>query len=252
MMRRLWLLALAVVILPAFPAHAKTGPGNSWTQLDNHNWYPGSSVSPNCSPCVKWPQRFYDGQWQYNLAGNDFFHTQAVAAMDEWSGQQYPSPIFEEGPRGCGGHVCITVASLDPKLCGNAPYVYDSSHIITRGVVNLNSNRFYTDGPASDGACNVRWLYRHEIGHVFSEGHSSVKTDLMNGGNNKQEHVDADAQAELEAVYGTFGTNGGGPSGCNSQPAGCDIAVLKTKLLAIADSLSAVVTNQSGFPAGAS
>jgi hypothetical protein len=248
-MRRGLLLGLAIVFTLALiaPAQAKTGPGNSWTQVENHNWTPGSSVSPKCSPCLKWPNQFYDGVWHYGLAGNDFFHTQAVAATQEWNGQQYPSPVLDEGARGCTpgdtsrGNMCISAVSLAPGLCGVAnDYADPQTHLIYHGLVRLNSNRGYTDGPSRNGSCDLRWAYRHEIGHVWSEGHSAISSDLMHSANNRQEHIDADAQAELKAVYGTFSSGGGGCPCINIQ-------TLKQKMLQEAESLSGPSLD-FGFP----
>ena len=82
------------------------------------------------------------------------------------------------------------------------------------------------------------------------EGHSAVSTDLMYRFQNDQEHVDADAQSELGAVYGAMGGGSGG-GGCNADPAGCDIRGLKAQMLQLAQTLPKTVTMQEGVPTGA-
>jgi hypothetical protein len=241
-MRRGLLLGFVIVFTLALaaPVQAKTGPRNSWTQMEN-TW--PQSGSPNCNPCVKWPNYFYSGTWHYGMAGDDFFHKQAIAATDDWSAQPYPSPILDEGARGCGyDNMCVSAASLPSGYCGVANDVHDSHNYITYGLVRLNLNRYYSDGPSVNGSCDVRSNYRHEIGHVWSEGHSAIGTDLMYFAQNKQEKIDADAQAELKAVYGTINNN---PSGCSaSLDAGINVCpsvvlALKQKLAREAESLSA-------------
>jgi len=248
MRRRCFLLGVLLVLqtismLPS--AQAARGPGNSWTQLDNHDWPTGSS-NPSCSPCVRWPKYFYSGRWEFSMGGAPFFHSDAVSAMKEWSGQPYPSPIFEEGPRGCGGDVCLAARAMPPNSCGRADVTYNSARTVIRAVVYLNTQaqRGYADGPAGSGGCDVRYTYRHEIGHVFSEGHSAVQADLMWPGNNNVEHVDGDAQSELRAVYGTFST---GSSGCPCSA----IQTSKMKLLQEAAALDGVVSGRQGFPSAA-
>jgi hypothetical protein len=251
MRRGLLLSLLAFLLLATFvsPAQAATGPGNSWTQLDNHNW-PDSSSNPNCSPCIRWtksgPNGYYQGSWGYLITGDSFFHTQAQAAMAEWSGQPYYSPSFSES--GCPANICVNAQNLGSTRCGSASYSYNtSSNLITHIDVYLNTQKAYSDGPSTQ-YCDVRSAYHHEIGHGFSEGHSAVSTDLMYRSQNKQEHVDADAESELRAVYGAISGSGGDGGGCPPNP--CMASALKAKLLRLAQSLSGTVTLQQGVPAG--
>jgi hypothetical protein len=174
---------------------AATGPGNSWTQLDNHNWPAGSS-NPNCSPCVRWTKSgrygYYEGTWGYLITGASFFHTDAQSAMDEWSGQSYYSPVFLESS--CSADVCINAKNLGTTACGAEVPFYDTgTHLLYHADVFLNTQKGYADGPATSPSCDARSAYHHEIGHAFSEGHSAVSTDLMYTAQNRQEHVDADA-----------------------------------------------------------
>ena len=254
-MRRSLLFSFLAVLMSAAlvsPARAATGPGNSWTQLDNHNWPDGTS-NPNCSPCVRWttygPNGYYEGSWGYLITGASFFHTQAQAAMYEWSGQPYYSPVFYESS--CPASVCVNAQNLGTSKCGSAPYSYNTStNLITHVDVYLNTQKSYTDGPASNGSCDVRHAYHHEVGHGFSEGHSAVSTDLMYRSQTKQEHVDADAESELRAVYGAIGGGGGGGGGGGCPPNPCMGSALKAKLLQLAQSLSGTVSMQQGVPTG--
>ena len=250
MRRGLLFSFLTVVIFATFvsPAQAATGPGNSWTQLDNHNWPAGTS-NPNCSPCVRWtksgPNGYYQGSWGYLITGASFFHTQAQAAMAEWSGQPYYSPTFNESS--CPANVCVNAQNLG-TLCGIAYPSYDpSTHLINHADVYLNTQQAYSDGPSSQ-YCDVRWTYRHEMGHAFSEGHSAVRADLMWTNSNNVEHVDADAQSELRAVYGAISGSGGEGGSCPPNP--CGASALKVKLLRLAQSLSGTASMQIGVPTG--
>jgi len=248
LMRKIYLLGIAIVCLTAFamPAAAKTGAGNSWTQLMNGN-YPTDSSNPNCSPCVKWPD-YYESTWSNRLSSTGPFHTDAIALMKEWSGQPYKSPVFNEGSRGCvtgnNWDICLTTKFQDKTYCGIATLV-NSGTAIAYVDVFLNSNWGYYDGPVPPGqtGCDLRRVYAHELGHAFSEGHSAIRTDLMCGWLDKTgcqgspEHVDADAKAELNAVYGPLPQGG---SGCPCL----DLAQLKEKLLQEAQALSSVVGDE--------
>jgi hypothetical protein len=246
----------ALILLASAPAPAKTGPNNSWTQWFNGNW-PANSGNPNCSPCVQWPEEFYSGSWVDYLTcncSNDFFRSDATSAMDEWSGQQYKSPIFSEDSGSCSGDsVCVTAAALGSGLCGWTTASANSSNVMVHATVELNTQVGYVDGPATNG-CDARDTLHHEIGHAFSEGHSSVSTALMFTNNNNIEHVDAYAQGELNAVYGpvSSGSSGGG-NGClgtdsSSLSVPClSIATLKQKLLDLAHTVEAPDTMQREF-----
>jgi hypothetical protein len=264
-MRR-WSMPLVLVLLVFFAigqAGAATGPSNTWTQQDNHNW-PASSSSPNCSPCVAWDKvgphnyGYHEGTWTLAICCG-YYVTDAQAAVDDWSGQPYESPYFSQDSGSCtGDELCVTAASLPAGTCGTGPFTYNSNHIIYHAVTNLNTNIGYYDGPAPGGGCDARDVYRHELGHNWSEGHSAVRTDLMYTANNNVEVIDSDAQAELRAVYGPLSSgspNGGG--GCSgsaqtdSSPSVCASslgAALKAKLAQLVHSIEGPVTMQQAFP----
>ena len=206
----------------------------------NGNW-PKGSTNPNCSPCVKWPQDYYDGRWSFGFADTYFFRADASAATKEWSGQQYRSPIFYQTNPGCGsGQVCVTAADLGTQYCGTATATYSGS-TLTAGVVKLNTQFPYADGKAPAGACDARAAFHHEFGHVFSEGHSAIRTDLMYYAGTSQEHVDADSQAELRAVYGAVNS---GSQGCPCL----SIEIVKEKLMQEADALEGASAAGLYFP----
>lgn len=260
--RRILVVHGVVLALQAFllaPANAHTGPGNAWTQLDNHNW-PANSSNPNCGPCVRWPiggtGAFYEGVWTYQVSGPSWVHTDAQAAIKEWSGQPYDDPTFTENGGSCSGDdLCVTVVSTLPSSwCGNTPisYYYSGNDgTITHAIIELSTtaSNGYVDGATTSG-CDMRDTLHHEAGHAYSEGHSAVKTDLMYTNNNNVEHVDGDSQAELAAVYGPEGGTGGGGSGClgsatDSPDSPClSLATLKAKLLSEAQSLEGTPTMQ--------
>lgn len=238
-------LAVVLLALVATPAGAKTGPGNSWTQLLNGNW-PVDSSNPKCSPCVKWPNYYYEGHWSLAIKKAGAYPTQARAAVKEWSGQPFPSPVFAETTAGCaqGGdwQLCLAPKYVSNGFCGYAD-VFANGNAIYSSVAYVNYfYRFYDGAPPSgQTGCDLRATYHHELGHSFSEGHSAIRTDLMNARQGTIEHVDADAKAELKAVYGTLNTGG-----C---PCLAYFTQLKEKALQEAAALDGVPTGEDlGYP----
>jgi hypothetical protein len=227
------LVALAAIMLATFgvvPAGAKTGPKNSWTQADNGAW-PQSAHGPDCGPCLKWPNGEYEYRWSYGFGDDKVYHPAARAAVNEWSGQMYKSPMFSET-----GHSCVNSSyenlcvrgneNLKSTYCGASHVSWTTGNLIYYGWAELNSGRHdFHDGPppAETGGCDIRTVWYHEVGHAYGEGHSSVYTDLMCGyldGSCRgfPEHVDADAQGMLKAVYGPVS----GESTCSDCPSAPD------------------------------
>ena len=260
MTRGATLLALAGLALATFmavPAAAATGPRNSWTQLINGNW-PWDTTNPNCSPCVRWPDSAWNDRWSYDFARNDDMYWRAAKnAVKEWSGEPFRSPVFYYTGHGCISsayeNVCLTGASMDPDYCGNADVAPSTHNELYYAHARLNTSApggFY-DGnkdPNQNG-CNVRHVWMHEVGHAFAEGHSATTTDLMcsypykpNGPSCQglpPEHVDADAKAMVNAVYGPPPGDPndcpGCPSGLTEAPGGCptcSVWYIKAQMLA--------------------
>jgi hypothetical protein len=67
------------------------------------------------------------------------------------------------------------------------------------------------------------------VGHAFTEGHSSITSDVMDWQDCQCATIDQDAQAMLEAVYGPQNSgNGGGGGGCGTcqlGPISCSTTV---------------------------
>ena len=213
--------------------------------MENGNWPTVAGSSPGCSPCVKWPNDYYSAVWSYNISKYGFYHTQAAAAIKEWNGQPYASPMFSEGSPGCSsGSICVTTKSLPSGYCGQAHLSYPDGKTVTYGWVWLGLGIHYVDGSVATYQeqypdtffCDVRATYHHEVGHAFTEGHSSKNYDLMYSANNKWEKVDNDARHLLSAVYGPVNTGQGCPC--------LNVTALKQKALQEANSLMSVVTEQ--------
>jgi hypothetical protein len=125
---------------------------------------------------------------------------------------------------------------LNADLCGQEHPEYYNSGIIYHGTTWRNADgRTYYDGAVPPGkvGCNMRHTYLHELGHAWSEGHSSISTALMYPTANAATGVDGYAAAELNAVYGALASSGSGGSGCYSSSdtsiAYCPSAVLEAK-----------------------
>ena len=227
------------------------GPGNSWTQTQN-TYVPGEGGSPYCSPCVRWVigSSYHQGYWSYHISGPGTYHSDTRSAVADWNSQQFRSPVFTEHSGTCSNDdVCITIASLDPRYCGYAFVYPNANNYIYHSLVEMTTNKRYIDGPVNSviingkpqpnpNECDLRWVMHHEVGHSFSEGHSGVYNDLMNPNQTLSPHerVDADAQAELRAVYGTYQPS---TSGCPCV----SLDDLKEKMAQLADSLSATPTS---------
>lgn len=232
------LLAATIFVLPHSPVSAASGAGGSWTQLYNNN-YPVGSKNANCSPsgqpgqtlCVAWPKNFFGG-YGIQIPNGSWFTTDARDAYVEWNAQPFQSPYLQEDSSSqCAGNSCVNTGSLSATLCAQASVYTNNGNagpIIQGGLVTLNSNMTFTDGPT--GSCDLRSVARHEIGHVWSEGHSSVTSDLMYYNDSKVEYVDGDADLELDAVYGPM--NGGGGGGCAGLTEGTAVTVPCIALLA--------------------
>ena len=214
MRKVLVVLSVTLVVLAGVPAALAKGPGpnNSWTQLQN-TYVPGQSGSPYCNPCVRWVigSSYHSGYWSYHVGGSSLYHTRTRSAVADWGAQQYRSPVFTEHNGTCtSDDVCVTAAYLDPRYCGWAVVHNNTSGYIDHATVELTSNgaRPYVDGPPApkSSQCDLAWTMHHEVGHAYSEGHSGVYNDLMNPNQTlaPREKVDADAQAELRAVYGIY------------------------------------------------
>ncbi len=125
--------------------------------------------------------------------------------MQSWSGQPYRSPVFYKSTSSY--EVGYSVASLDPSKCGTTGLNTYSDGSIYAGTVYLSSNKTYYDG-AGPG-CDLRWVFFHETGHIFSEGHSSLSTATMSPYDSGIESIDGYAKSELNAVYGPVGSSSG-------------------------------------------
>jgi hypothetical protein len=245
MMRRVsMLLAAALTVaaaLGAGSAEAKRASDNSWTQIENGNW-PDDSNTSDCGPCVKWPNSFYSGEWQYNLAGHAPGYVELISrwAWKSWSGQPFPSPMFEQGTYGCNAQdACVSAKTLKVAYCGTAQEHHTVTNIIDYGWVFLAGGKSYSNGPTAGTTadCNGRSTLLHEVGHVFSEGHSSKTAAIMYKSQQVSDKIDSWAQQELDAVYSS--------DGCRPCPS-LDIQALKAKVTAEAQALYAQLQSTAG------
>jgi hypothetical protein len=241
-MRRLLLLGCVVVLLVAMlsgVAEAKHHPNGDWTQEDNGLWPdPGYNIA--CNPCVKWANNF-SGTWEYALAGlwPGVYQSISQWAVSSWSGQQYKSPYFGQGPNSnrCNTNneqLCVTATSNMPdNYCGRATWALNALNQMTHATAFFHSGKTYTNGPNStttnSAACDARKIMLHEVGHDYSEGHSARGWTLMFAADNEKEKIDGPAKAELDAVYGGLSTGCPCPS--------VDLQTLKAKALATAQAL---------------
>jgi hypothetical protein len=204
------LVALSALVAFAQPAVAKTGPNYDWTQIDNGNW-PSGTHGPDCGPCLKWRNYEYDLVWRYALNGREPGVIERISrwAWDSWGALNYPSPVFtQSGTYGCppGSDACVNAHLIAGGNCGEAfvdrgPVIQNEA-TITYGYVWLASGKTFSNGVDANYDCNGRYTLLHEVGHVYSEGHSARGWTLMSGTvYNNKEQIDGPAKQEIDAVY---------------------------------------------------
>jgi hypothetical protein len=244
MRRRLLLGCVVVLLVTMLPgaAEALNDPNGDWTQVDNGRW-PDPGYNMACNPCLRWAKNV-SGTWEYALAGRwpGVYQSISQWAVASWSGQQYKSPYFSQGPNsdrclGAGVDLCVTATTNMPDdWCGAANHAYNpDTNLITFSNAYFHSGKTYTNGPNStttnSAACDARKVMLHEVGHSYSEGHSARGWALMFSKDNEKEKIDGLAKAELDAVYGGLSTGCPCPS--------VNLQALKAKALATAEALYA-------------
>jgi hypothetical protein len=226
------------VLAPAHPVAAQNScfqddPGQGangtnwecqWTQLEN-SW-PDNNF-PSCSPCVAYGRYLtLNASINQSNVNRVAFHDDMANAVYSWSGQTYNSPWFNDCK--CGSaFLNINAYHYGAGVCGEGDVSYDSSSLnIVGASADYNIDVTYVDSPNSAGTCDARSTAVHEVGHAFTEGHSSYPSDVMNWKDCMCATIDQDAQSMLNAVYGpensssSDSSGGGGGGGCG----GCQVA----------------------------
>lgn len=227
----------AVALAPAHPVAAQQScfqddPGKGangtnwecqWTQLEN-SW-PDNNF-PSCSPCVAY-RRYLTLNASINQSNVNHvaYHDDMANAVYSWSGQTYNSPWFNDCK--CGSaFLNINATHQGAGVCGEGGVSYDANNgnTIVGAVANYNLDATYVDSPNSAGTCDARSTAVHEVGHAFTEGHSSYPSDVMDWQDCMCATIDQDAQSMLNAVYGpqnsssSSSSGGGGCGGCQVAP----------------------------------
>jgi len=229
------LASAGVVLAPAQPVAAQRScfqddPGKGangtnwecqWTQLDN-SW-PQNNY-PSCSPCTAYRRNLtLSASINQSNTNQITFHDDMANAVYNWSGQTYNSPWFNDCK--CGSaFLNINATHQGAGVCGEGGVTTDSNNAIVGAYANYNIDTTYVDSPNSAGKCDARSVAVHEVGHAFTEGHSSYPSDVMNWQDCQCITVDQDAQSMLNAVYGpensssSSSSNGSGCGNCQVAP----------------------------------
>jgi hypothetical protein len=206
-----------------------------YTQISNNNW-PSGSTDPDChNMCMWWPRAPQTGDpiyISYTLqVGNTNraqFYSDAQSALYAWSGQPYNSPWAHDcsADNSCGNPSIFVrgghYGNSQSAGCGQSNVInYASNNGVFSTYSDYNFDQPFSQGTNNYGACNAIATIYHEVGHTFTEGHSTVPSDVMYWQNQSVTTIDGDAQRYLNAMYGPYQGHSHSGSGCSHCRAVC-------------------------------
>jgi hypothetical protein len=208
-----------------------------YTQISNNNW-PVGSADPSCgNSCFWWPRAPQSGgpisipySIQIGNSNRAKFFDDAAAALYAWSGQPYNSPwTYDCHNNNTCGNPSIVVRGGhygrpggSTLACGYSNVInYASDNGVFSTYSDYNIDEPFAQGPSA-GSCDATTVIYHEVGHSFTEGHSSVDSDVMFWMGHSAT-IDGDAQSYLNAMYGPYKSSGHSGGGCPSCRSVCGI-----------------------------